>query len=120
MLNKLKPKIKNYSEFIALSLLIIITIIFTSYYNYNKKKIYNNYKDIIDNVYLKKTVNYLLDNLEPKFKKISHKVSPGETFDNILGIYSIDQAQILQIKNKLSKKTLEKWGFFAIFLFLRA
>tara|TARA_B100001057_G_scaffold252397_1_gene252649 strand:+ start:275 stop:1567 length:1293 start_codon:yes stop_codon:yes gene_type:complete len=104
MLNKLKPKIKNYSEFIALSLLIIITIIFTSYYNYNKKKIYNNYKDIIDNVYLKKTVNYLLDNLEPKFKKISHKVSPGETFDNILGMYSIDQAQILQIKNKLSKK----------------
>ena len=104
MFNKLKLKIKNYPEFVALSIVIFITIIFTSHYNYNKKKVYNNYKDIIDNVYLKKTINHLLDNLEPKFKKINHRVSPGETFDNILEMYSIDKVQISQIKKKLSNK----------------
>tara|TARA_Y100000816_G_scaffold168541_1_gene120863 strand:+ start:272 stop:1567 length:1296 start_codon:yes stop_codon:yes gene_type:complete len=104
MINKFKSKIRNYPEIFALIILILATVIFTSYYNFSKKKIYSNYKDIINNVYLKKTVNHLLDNLEPKFKRINHKIQSGETFDSILKMYSIDQDQITQIKKKLSKK----------------
>ena len=104
MLKKIKSKIEKKSEIIALSLLLIITIISTTYYNFNKKKIYVNYKTLISNVYLKKTVTHLFDNLEPKFKKINHKVMQGETFDNILEEYSINKKEISEIKNKLSKK----------------
>ena len=104
MLNKFKIKIINKNEILALSLLILITIISTSYFNYTKKKINNNYKDIINNVYFKKTANYFLNNLEPKFKKIRHKIADGETFDNILNKYSINKNEIKNIKNKLSKK----------------
>ena len=75
MLNKLKLKLKNNTEIIALGLLVIITIISTSYYNYVKKKVYTNYKTTINNVYLKKTISHIFDNLEPKFKKIEHKVT---------------------------------------------
>ena len=104
MLKKIKIKIKKNLEIIALSFLILITIIFTSYYNYNKKKILDNYSNLLHNVYFKKSINYLLSNLEPRFKKIEHKINIGETFDQILEKYSVDKSEILQIKEELSKK----------------
>ena len=104
MLKKIKIKIKKNLEIIALSFLILVTIIFTSYYNYNKKKILDNYSNLLHNVYFKKSINYLLNNLEPRFKKIEHKINIGETFDEILEKYLVDKSEILQIKEELSKK----------------
>ena len=112
MLEKLKIKknskiiliLKRNTEIVALSFLILITIISTTYYNNSKKKIYSNYKNIINNVYLKKTVNHLFNNLEPRFKIISHKVSDGETFDNILRLYFVKDKEIVEIKKQLSNK----------------
>ena len=104
MLNKLKTKFKNNTEIVALGLLIIITIISTSYYNHVKKKVYSNYKNTINNIYLKKTINHIFNNLEPKFKKVNHKVSSGETFDNILEQYLVSKAEISEIKKKISSE----------------
>ena len=112
MLEKLRIKknfrilfvLKRNTEIVALTFLIIITIISTTYYNSNKKKIYTNYKNIINNVYLKKTINHLFDNLEPRFKIINHKISIGETFDNILRLYSVKDKEIVEIKKQLSNK----------------
>ena len=104
MLNKIKIKIKNKNEIFALVLLLIITIVSTTYYNYTKTKIKNNYKNIISNIYFKKTINHLFDNFEPKFKKVRHQIEPGETFDKILNKYSIKKSEIEEIKKKLSDK----------------
>ena len=104
MMVHLKKIFNKHTEIVALILLLIITIISTTYYNYSKKKIYSNYKNIINNVFLKKTINHVFDNLEPRFKKINHKISAGETFNNILEQYSINQKEISQIRKKLSKK----------------
>ena len=104
MYNKILKKIKSNTEISALVLLLFITILSTTYYNFNKKKIYNNYKNTINNVYFKKTVNEILNNLEPKFKKVSHKIIDGESFDQILESYSIDRKEINNIKKRLSKK----------------
>ena len=100
MLNKIK--IKN--EIFALGLLVVITVIFTSYYNHTKKKIEDNYKDVIHNVYFKKSINYFFDNLEPKFKKVTHKLNDGETLSSILENYSINENEIENINKELSKK----------------
>ncbi len=104
MLKKIKLKIKKNLEILALSLLIAITISFTSYYNYNKKNIFNNYSNLLDNVYFKKSFNQILDNLEPRFKKIEHEISVGETFHNILEEYSVKNSEIEQIKKELGKQ----------------
>ena len=104
MFNKIKIKLKKNAEIAALAALIIITIISTSFYNFNKKIIYNNYKNTINNVYFKKTISHLFKNLEPKFKKIDHKISNGETFDNILKQYSINEKEIANLKKKNIKK----------------
>tara|TARA_E500000178_G_scaffold21914_1_gene20459 strand:+ start:241 stop:1533 length:1293 start_codon:yes stop_codon:yes gene_type:complete len=104
MINKLKLKFKVKNEILALFILIIITLISTGYHNYTKKKIYENHKEFIQNIYLKKTVNHILNKIEPRFKKISHKVQEGETFNNILREYSLSKKDISTINNKISKK----------------
>ncbi|MDC3087768.1 peptidoglycan DD-metalloendopeptidase family protein [Candidatus Pelagibacter sp.] len=112
MLEKFKIKkkftipliLKRNTEIVALGILLLLTIISTTYYNSSKKKIYFNYKNIINNIYLKKTVNHLFDNLEPRFKVITHKVSNGETFDNILNLYLVKEKEIREIKKQLSNK----------------
>ena len=104
MINKLKSKLKNKNQIFALVILILITAISTSYYNYTKKVINDNYNNIINNIYFKKTLNHFFNQLEPKFKKINHKIVSGETLDEILESYSIDKKEIIQIKKKLSEK----------------
>jgi murein DD-endopeptidase MepM/ murein hydrolase activator NlpD len=104
MLNKIKIKIKNKNEILALIFLIIVTVCFTTYYNYSQKKIQNNFSEIINNIYLKKTANHFLNKLEPKFKKIRHQIIEGETFDSILNQYLVDKKEIQNLKDKLSKK----------------
>ena len=54
LIKKLKIKIRKNVEILALASLILITIIFTSYYNFKKKKIFYNYTDLLENVYFKK------------------------------------------------------------------
>ena len=68
--------------------------------NFNNKQ-YNNF---IDNIYLKKTLNEIINNLEPRYKKYNHKIKSGETFDRILNNYSIDKEEISIIKENISKK----------------
>ena len=102
MLSKFKFKIQN--EIIALFALIIITTILTLYYNYTKKKVNDDYKQIIENVYFKKTINHFFNKLEPRFKKVTHNVKNGETFDSILENYFIEEEEVKILKNKLSKK----------------
>ena len=104
MLKNLKYKIKKKIEVFSLISLVIITAISTSYFNYkksNNQKIYNNF---VDNIYFKKTLNEIINNLEPKYKKIKHKIKSGETFDKILESYSIKKEEIIKIKSSLQKK----------------
>jgi len=104
MIIKIKAAIKKNTEVFALFVLIIITVISTNYYNYNKKKILNEYKNLINNIYVKKSIINLFDNLEPKFKKIIHQVSPGESLANILKQYNTNDKDIDEIRSKLSQK----------------
>ena len=104
LLKKLKIKIRKNVEILALASLILITIVFTSYYNFNKKKIFYNYTDLLENIYFKKSFNQVLNSLEPRFKKIEHRIDVGETFDKILEQYSVEKSEIIQIKKELGKK----------------
>ncbi len=104
MLKILKNKIKKKIEVFGLIFLITITIVLTSYFNFKKNNNIQAYNNFIDNVYFKKTLSHLIDNLDPKYKKIKHKIKSGETFDKILESYSIEKSEILKIKNSLKDK----------------
>ena len=104
MLKILKNKIRKNIQIFGLIFLIAITIVLTSYFNFKKNNNIQAYNNFIDNVYFKKTLSHLVDNLEPKYKKIKHKIKSGETFDKILESYSIEKSEILKIKNSLKDK----------------
>ncbi len=104
MLKVLKNKIRKNIQIFGLIFLIALTIVSTSYFNYKKNNNIQAYNNFIDNVYFKKTLSHLVDNLEPKYKKIKHKIKSGETFDKILETYSIEKSEILKIKNSLKDK----------------
>ena len=105
MLNKFKQKIKKKIEIFTLISTIFLIAIITTYFNYSKKElIESNFNNFIDNIYLKKTLNHLIDNLEPKYQKFHHKIKSGETFDKILKNYSIDKREIIIIKKNLEEK----------------
>ena len=104
MLKNLKKIMIKSKRILAFFLLIAITVSSSTYHNYNKNLVSENYDNLFSNLYFKKTINHILDNLESKYKKIDHKILSGETFDKILEEYFIDKKEILEIKNELSKK----------------
>ena len=104
MIKNLHNKITKNIEIFGLVVLILISTTFTSYFNYKKNLKNNTYNNFIDNVYFKKTLSHIFNNLEPKYKKIKHKIKSGETFDKILENYSIEKSEIIKIKNSLKKK----------------
>ena len=104
MLKNLKNKIKKNFEITGLIFLIFLTALSTSYFNYKKEIAKETYNDFIDNIYFQKTLNNIVDNLDPKYKKIKHKIKSGETFDKILESYAIEKSEIIKIKNALKKK----------------
>ena len=104
MIKNIKNNIQKNIEVFSLIFLIIITALSTSYFNYKKKTTKEIYINFIDNIYLKKTLNHIVKNLDPKYKKIKHKIKSGETFDKILEDYEIDKNEIIKIKNSLKNK----------------
>ena len=82
----------------------IISILISYYYNYQKKLENQKYNNLINNIYFKKTLNEIINNLEPRYKIYNHEIKSGETFDKILEIYSIERDEVIAIKKNLSKK----------------
>jgi murein DD-endopeptidase MepM/ murein hydrolase activator NlpD len=103
-LNKIQKLIKKNTEIFFLFLLIIITVLSTTFYNHKKLITYDNYNDLINNTYFKKTITHIFDNLSPRYKNISHRISKGETFDSILSNYTVPKEEINIIKKNLGSK----------------
>ena len=103
-LHKIQSDIKKNKELFLLIALILVTVVSTQIYNINKEKINKNYVNLIDNIYFQKNLKHILDNLEPRYVTIEHKVVQGETFDKILNKHQIPKNEIKKVKEILSKK----------------
>jgi murein DD-endopeptidase MepM/ murein hydrolase activator NlpD len=101
-LNKIQKIIRRNTEIAFLILLVVITLLSTTFYNSKKKIVNENYKELINNIYFKKSIEYIFNNLSPKYKSVEHKISKGETFDKILNRYSIPKNEINKLKKILS------------------
>ena len=104
MLKKFTKSFFKNLKILGLIFLIIFTIIIATLSNHQKNLSSKKYNNFIDNIYLKKTLNEIINNLEPRYKKYNHKIKSGETFDKILNSYSIDKEEINIIKENLLKK----------------
>ena len=99
---------KKNLEFFFLIFTAITVVIFVQIFNFIKEEKKNHFFNLLNNIYLEKTLHTIIDNLDPKFIDIEHKISYGENFNNILEKYKIPQDQIKIVKKLLSKENLNK------------
>ena len=80
-LNKIQKNVllivKKNIELFFLALLIFVSVVSTQTYNNNKKQTVQNYLDLINNSYFKKTLEHVFNNLNPKYVDIEHKIAEG-------------------------------------------
>ena len=99
---KAQKPIKKNLDVLFVILLTIITIITVKSYNNNKKQTNANYKNVLNNIYFQKTISHIFNNLTPRYKSVNHKISNGETFNELLKKYLISDNEIIKIKKELN------------------
>ena len=94
---------KNLGTIFLVSLSLLTVMVLISFNNL--KQLENErYQNLLDNVYLEKTIKNIFNNLEPKYVDVEHKISKGDTLDKILKRYEISQNEIKQLKKVLKQK----------------
>tara|TARA_B100002051_G_scaffold269964_1_gene302111 strand:- start:826 stop:2124 length:1299 start_codon:yes stop_codon:yes gene_type:complete len=101
--NKIARTLKNHIQIIGLFLLIIITILTTNLYSLHKKNQINSLKKTLDNIYLKKSIGAIVQNLKPRYQIINLKVESGETLEKILNKIDVTDNEINKLLEKASK-----------------
>ena len=104
---KIVSFLKKKLEIFLLILLLIITIFITQMYNFNTKRIQEDYIDILRNSYFKKSVNYFFSNLKPKFVSIEHKIKSGDSIVNILNDLSVNEKEVQKIAKIVSDRNAQ-------------
>jgi len=95
---------KSNQAILSLAFLVILTVIATNYYNYKKNVDDTNIRNLINNIYFKKTLSNIFNQFEPKYERISHVISKGQSLSNIFEKYSVNNDELELVKKSLSKK----------------
>ena len=95
---------KSNQAILSLVFLVILTVIATNYYNYKKNINDTNIRNLINNIYFKKTLSNIFNQFEPKYERISHVISKGQSLSNIFEKYSVNKDELELVKKSLSKK----------------
>ena len=103
LIKKINRKIKPFSHFIWLILLILIVSFVTYFFDNNKKKQSEIFKKTLDNIYLQKAFTKITSGLESRFIIIDYKIKQGDTYENI-----INEISISKVEKKLFLKTVTK------------
>ena len=92
----------NLYQFI-LAIIVLITILILNFYSVNKNSQKKKLFESFENIYLKKTSKYIINNLKPKYSHIKIKINKGDTFEKILSKTNISQSEKEIIIKNLSK-----------------
>ena len=95
---------KGNRTIFSLTLLMIVAVIAMNYHNYKRSVDETNIKNLINNIYFKKTLSSIFDQLNPKFERINHIVLKGQSLSNILKKYSVNNNELKLIQKSLIKK----------------
>ena len=98
-----KEKIKQNLELFFVFSLILFSILVTQFFHFSKSYSKNEYINLLNNIYFKKTINNIFENFEPKYQKIEHKISKNESITTILKNYNISEKELNLININLKK-----------------
>ena len=99
---------KSNLEIFFLILLLIVSIFITQIYNFNSKRIENDYVKVINNSYFKKSLNFWFSSLNPKYKDIEYKIKPGDNIVKILKKFSVSETDIIKISESFNSNKIKE------------
>ncbi len=100
---KLSKLIQNHIHIIGLITLVFIAFISTTYYASYKKKQIEAFQKTLGNIYLKKTIVTLAENLNPRYEDITIIVNDNETFEKIIKNIDLPESEINKVLEDVSK-----------------
>ena len=103
-LRKILSNFKRNFDIFLLLIIILAAGVSIQIYNSYKSQKKENFSNILNNIYFKKTLTYMFDNFDSRYLTIEHKVSSGESLNVILEKYEIPKLEIKKITKELSKK----------------
>ena len=95
-------KFKEYSIFFWIIFISILGILFTGIYKSNKSEGYQKIKESFNNIYLKKTLKEITNNLKPRFTYVNYISKSGDTYQSIINSLKINQNEKKEILNAIS------------------
>ena len=96
-------KIKQNFEVFFVFLIILITTIITQLYNESKKNYEKRYITLINNLYFQKSVNHFINEIQPKFEYVEHRVSQNESLNSIFIKNNIPNTEAFLIEKNLKE-----------------
>ena len=84
-------KFKEYSIFFWIIFISILGILFTGIYKSNKSEGAQKIKESFNNIYLKKTLKEITNNLKPRFTYVNYISKSGDTYQSIVNSLKINQ-----------------------------
>ena len=96
--------LKDYSVFFWIILISILGILVFSIYTKNKQEQTNLLFGSLENIYLKKTIQEITKNLDPRFTRIAYVSKSGDTYESIIDNLSINKNEKKLILNTIIKE----------------
>ncbi len=106
--NETVKKITKFKSFLGLILLTSLTIFIINLYDQFKKNQSNYLENLLQNVYLQKTLKSVSSSLEPRYEEVDHIIQPGENFDKILNDLKLEKNEREKI-NKFINSNKKKF-----------
>ena len=95
---------KNYTIFFWLVFISIIAIFFSSVYNSSKSEKSKLLKSSLDNIYFKKTLKEITNNLNPRFSTLVYISKAGDTYQSIINGLKLNKSEKKIILNHVLKE----------------
>jgi len=103
---KINKFLRNKPYQFVLAIILTISVLILNYYSTAKKNQEQNILDSLNNIYLNKSLDFLIDNLNPRYETIKLKITEGDTFEKIL-----EKTKISSNEKKIIIKNLSKFKF---------
>ena len=100
--------LREYSIFFWVILISIFGIFTSTIYSKNKEDQLKKIESSLDNIYLKKTLKEIAENLQPRFTTLSYTSTTGDTHQSIINLLEVDKKEKkLLLETILKEKSLK-------------
>ncbi len=102
----LQEFIKKNQELSFVIVLIITSVILTQFFQMSKNQSAKEYLKVINNLYFQKTFTNVLEEFQPKYSRVKHKIKNNDSINSILKSYGVPNNEINNILNNLNENKI--------------